>query len=123
MILAQITNNPQLPALPDSTASDIAKVFNDFGIHISVGTIGLALLFGIPFVKAMAAYARKLIPDSLQVNKLGLALAHVAGEMNPSIAKLGAAAVEQQIAPLVAAQTAASAQFPSPKPNTDNIKP
>jgi hypothetical protein len=78
--------------LPYSTSADIAKVLSDFGIHVSLASVGMFLAVGIPLVNALARYARKAIPDNAQVNSLGLALAHVAGEVNPSIAKLAAEA-------------------------------
>jgi hypothetical protein len=41
--------------------------------------------------KNIAIILRKVIPDDLQVGNFGLILAHLAGEVNPSIAKLAAA--------------------------------
>lgn len=93
------TNQPQsVPAAttaqqtapPPSTASDIAKVFSDFGVNVSVSSIGFALLIGVPFIKAMCGYLRKAIPKSAQVNKLGLALAHGAGIDSPTLDTLAA---------------------------------
>jgi len=82
---------------PGQTAQDTAKVLSDFHINMSAGTIMLFFAIGIPLVKSLASYARKAIPDSAQVNKAGLLLAHVAGEVNPSIAKLGTEAQSQSL--------------------------
>jgi hypothetical protein len=76
--------------IPDSTAADIAKVFSDFGIHVSLGGITIALAILIPFTKAAAGYLRKLIPKTAQVNGVGIALAHVAGIDNPTLESLAA---------------------------------
>lgn len=46
-----------------------------------------------------ARYLRKVIPDKWQVNGLGLALAHVAGELNPTITKLAQAASDPTATP------------------------
>jgi hypothetical protein len=58
---------------------------------------GLFWLFvlsvGLP---ALARYLRKWIPDSVQNNKAGLALAHIANEVNPTIEKLAAAAEQEK---------------------------
>jgi hypothetical protein len=43
-------------------------------------------------VLVLARTLRKIIPDKSQVNGLGLALSHLSGEINPSIAKLSEAA-------------------------------
>ena len=97
VVLSQAQTNivPVPPQLPDSTAADWQKALSDIGFHLSAGTIMLILAIGIPLVKALAGYARKIIPDSSQVNKAGLLLAHVAGEVNPTIQKLQANADTQ----------------------------
>ena len=93
--ISNAQTNSVPPQIPDSTAADWQKAFSDIGIHISAGTVMIILAIGIPLVKALAGYARKIIPDSSQVNKAGLLLAHVAGEVNPSIQKLQAIATKQ----------------------------
>lgn len=45
-----------------------------------------------------ARYLRKIIPDSWQVNKAGLMLAHVAGEINPTMLNLAAEAAKEALA-------------------------
>lgn len=46
-----------------------------------------------------ARYLRKLIPDKLQANTFGLVLAHLGGEMNPTITKLAQAAIDPKMTP------------------------
>lgn len=80
------------PQLPASTAADWQKALSDIGVHVTAGTIMIILAIGIPLTKSLAGYARKIIPDTAQVNKAGVLLAHLAGEVNPSIPKLQAIA-------------------------------
>ena len=48
MLLAQITNIPSavsaITNAPPNTAADIAKVFSDFGVNVSLTSIGVVLL-------------------------------------------------------------------------------
>ena len=76
MIIAQITNS-----IPPDTAADIAKVFNDFGIHATASGIGqlLALIF------IGARLLRKGIPDKMQTGIVGTVLKHAALEINPQL--------------------------------------
>lgn len=81
-----------------TTAQDWSKALGDIGVHVTAATMVIALGILIPLIKSLAAYARKLIPDSWQVNKAGLTLANLAGEVNPTIQKLQTFAAEEQAA-------------------------
>lgn len=105
------TNTPPVAALPDSTAADVAKVFSDFGIHVSLGGITIALAILIPLFKALCGYARKVIPKTAQVNMLGILLAHGAGVDSPTLKSLSAE-IPPAIIPPVQPQPAAAAAQP-----------
>ena len=69
--------------LPDTTAMDIAKVFGDFHITMSVGTIALALVC----IKAIAGYIRNFaLKDQTKESTgvIGRTIAHLAGSSLPS---------------------------------------
>jgi hypothetical protein len=48
-------------SLPPSTSADISKVFSDFGIHLSIGTIGSALFL---IYYAAKGIRNKMAPNS-----------------------------------------------------------
>jgi hypothetical protein len=64
---------------PESTAGDIVKVFQDFGVNLSVGSV--ASVLGL--VVLGARLLRKAIPDNLQTGQLAQLLKHVSLEINP----------------------------------------
>lgn len=69
--------------LPDTTAMDIAKVFGDFHITMSVGTIALVLVC----VKAVAGYLRNFALKNQTKESTGIigrTIAHLAGNSLPS---------------------------------------
>lgn len=77
-ILAQITN-----AVPNTTAADIAKVFSDFHVAVSVSSIALALVF----MKACAGYVRNFVlkdQTKESTGGIGRFIAHLAGNSLPS---------------------------------------
>jgi hypothetical protein len=53
-----------------------------------VGELAVLVLIG-------AKYLRKIIPDSWQVNQGGVLLSHLAGEVNPTVAKLALASAQE----------------------------
>lgn len=63
----------------------------DVGLCIKIA--GMLVVIALPVAK----YLRKLIPDHLQINKFGVALATVAGEVNPTVEKLQQQMKEAQI--------------------------
>jgi hypothetical protein len=74
------TNSPpQYNPLPSSTAADIAKVFQDFGVNVSVS--GVAQFLILTFFGAR--YLRKGLPDRIQTGVIGTILKHAALEINP----------------------------------------
>lgn len=61
-----------------------------------------------------ARYLRKIIPDSWQVNQAGVALAHLAGEVNPTVAKLALASAQE--AAVKSNPTASESKVVPPQP-------
>lgn len=78
---------PAPPADPDSTAKDIDKVMNDFGVPVSAqmldGITTAVKAYGLLFL--LARLLRKGVPDSMQANPLFQLLAHVGLEVNPQL--------------------------------------
>lgn len=82
------TNAPAAPAAPtgninlNTTANDIAKVFQDFGVDASPKGIAEFIFMGF----FSARFLRKAIPDQMQTGIVGKLLAHAALEVNPTTA-------------------------------------
>ena len=109
-----ITNAPPLVmttngvVIPQAFLAELANTtgipiecLNILPLKVIVWIVGIAVC--ISLIRFFSSALRKIIPDNLQVNQLGLWLAHLAGEVNPSIEKLAAAAKPtptQQISPI-----------------------
>jgi hypothetical protein len=72
-----------------------------------VGELAVLVLIG-------AKYLRKIIPDSWQVNQGGVLLSHLAGEVNPTVAKLALASAQE--AAVKANPTASESKVVPPQP-------
>lgn len=84
LLLAQITNvsGNSITNLPPDTAADIARVFHDFGLSVSMSTIAIGLLV----LKAAAGYIRNFALTNKtadDTNVVGRAIAHIAGSSLP----------------------------------------
>jgi hypothetical protein len=69
--------------LPDTTATDIAKVFSDFHVNVSMSSIVLGLIC----IKAAAGYIRNFALKNQTEESTGIigrAIAHLAGNSLPS---------------------------------------
>lgn len=84
MILAQVVSEVSTN-VPDTTAADIAKVFQDFHMNVSIGTVTLGLL---ALAKLCTYYRNFALKNKTaeQVNPLSRAIAHVAGNSLPKAA-------------------------------------
>lgn len=104
--VAQTTNSPIV-------VNNASEAFGAF-LHYEYPNISFSdFMIGLGFISPfLARYARKIIPDKLQVNSLGLLLAHWGGEINPSIAKLSQAAASPTAVPME--QPAAAVPIPPP---------
>lgn len=107
---AQTNTPPPVAPLPDSTAADWSKALGDLGFHVSAATMSLIVLIGLPFIKTLAGYLRKLVPKNVQVNKAGILLAHIAGVDNPTLESLAA-----EIPKVLAVQPQPAAPAAQPK--------
>jgi uncharacterized membrane protein YfcA len=116
--LSQTNPAPVIPVAPEQIVVSNADQALGAFIHYKAPSINFenaVKLAGslMAIVLVGARYLRKIIPDSWQVNKAGLALAHVAGEINPSILKLAVDASNQQILKLQSPAQAGTTTTPT----------
>jgi hypothetical protein len=87
------TNYAATPATTVSASNTLSQ--NIISVLESLGGL-------IAILVAIARALRKVIPDGAQANAAGVLLANLSGEVNPSVAKLAAAAVAPTAPPLIA---------------------
>lgn len=118
-----VINQPTPPPILVSNAKEafgafIHYEFPSMNVEDSIKLAGavMGILIG------GSRYLRKIIPDRLQVNKLGLALAHIGGEVNPEIGKLAIASAEDALSRAAKAEVKIETVLP-PKPVAVTVPP
>lgn len=104
------TNLPPVP-IPVTSATGALGALLHF-IFPGASLTSLGAIAGL--LIAVSKWLRNVIPDSWQVNKAGLALSVLAGDLNPSMTKQISNAAEEALLAATPAKAAAATPTPTP---------